>query len=31
MDEKNVVQDFSRNKYTADRAEVWKNTEAMLK
>lgn len=31
MDEKNVVQDFSRNKYNADRAEVWKNTEAMLK
>ena len=31
MDEKNVVQDFSRNKYNTDRAEVWKNTEAMLK
>ena len=31
MDEKNVVLDFSRNKYNADRAEVWKETGKLLK
>ncbi len=31
MNEKNVVQDFSRNKYNAGRAEVWKETEKLMK